>query len=354
MRIKELLQNVLLALSTVLVTLLVVEAGFRVHGCLENRGLFASANLDVPPPADAPATLGHLIRRAANPRIVYELKPGISAHFKGAHVTINEQGFRGPYRAPEKPDGVFRIVGLGDSIMFGYGVADGECYLRVLEDRMNELGLPFTTQVVNLAVPGYNTPMEVETLKAKGLVFRPDLVLIELVYNDLQLPNFLRRDAPVISFKKLFLYDWIRGRLKDRDRPKDGEPAGLELPPKEAVPKRYRGLAGWEAFERAMEELHRLAEAGSFELAVLVVAPNYEKSQGRLKEMTGDAERLGIPVLWIGSSLRRYLDERGLRDYLGSPLAYSSTDGHPSALGHRLAGERLLEMLSEEGLVRRD
>lgn len=60
------------------------------------------------------------------------------------HYDQNEFGFRGPNRALDKPDGVFRILVLGDSYTYGLGVANDETYCRVLENLLNES--PVTAQ----------------------------------------------------------------------------------------------------------------------------------------------------------------------------------------------------------------
>jgi lysophospholipase L1-like esterase len=307
-----------------------------------------------PPPAAQRAVLAHLIRRARNPKVIYELKPGITALYHGALLNVNEHGFRGPAYPHEKPADVLRIVGIGDSLMFGFGVGDDECYLALLERRLNEGSIGKRIQVVNTAVPGYNTVMEVATLSDKGLAFEPDLVLIQLVYNDLELPNFIRTQAPVFSFDRLFLKDFLSRRLRgsDEDAAQGLESQGLQFADRalrEAeVPEPYRNLAGWDAFDAAMAELRRLADERSFAVGVIVMAPH---RGGRTEEMANRAKKLGFPVLWANAAFHEYLEEEGFKEYLGSPLSLSEDDGHPSALGHSIAADWLARAIVEEGLI---
>ena len=112
-------------------------------------------------------------------------------------------------------------------------------------------------EAVNLAVPGYNAVMEVETLREKGLGFRPDIVIVEFIGNDLDLPNFIAAEPPVLSLRRWFLADFVKQRLRSRRRGA-GE-SGLVAAPREtwdlgkyrsepdSVPAAYRDLVGWPA-----------------------------------------------------------------------------------------------------------
>lgn len=83
----------------------------------------------------------------------------------------------------EKPDGVFRIVGLGDSFTFGYGVNVEDTYLARLERLLLESGT--NAEVINLGVAGLGTAEELRILQESGLQYDPDLVILGYYVNDL-------------------------------------------------------------------------------------------------------------------------------------------------------------------------
>jgi hypothetical protein len=66
----------------------------------------------------------------------------------------------------------FRIVLLGDSYTFGFGVAIDRHFFRLLENYLAN------TEVINLGVLGYGVDQMLLYFKQKGLPFRPDLVLM--------------------------------------------------------------------------------------------------------------------------------------------------------------------------------
>ncbi len=351
--------NLLLLALSLAFTALIAEAGLRLLGHFRNQGLLSTALASpVPIPENRKVTLGHMIRLSANPRIIYEFKPDLDVDFIDAPVTINAAGFRGPLYPEAKPPGTRRIVGLGDSFMFGHGVGDDAVYLRVLEDLLNSFATETRFETINTAVPGYNTVMEVETLRTRGLAYAPDIVLIHFVGNDLELPNFIRVEEPVLALDRSFLADLLRGAFASSTMRADLRRHGLERSPRvegarrfvddpDDAPPQYRSMVGWKAWDRAMEELAALAEEHDFHPILVTFSVTFARRQQRILEI---ARRLGIETLEVGQAFRGYLDEHGIEEYRGSPLALSDENMHPSVLGHRIAARFLYRRLCERRL----
>ena len=355
----------LLALGTTLLCLLLLELGARVAVHLENRGVLEIALArEVEIPADGLVELGHAVRLSTQDRIVYELKPDLEVVLDGTPLTTDSHGFRthGPELAAVA--GSRHIVGLGDSFMFGAGVEDGQTYLAVLQGLLEERRPDLGYRIVNTGVPGYNTVMEVETLKTKGLDFAPEIVVIEFVGNDLSLPNFIRSVKPVWTLRRSYFADFVRQRLghfRDKKLWRRLQLAGLENVDQDdtsglgnqtdpdLVPERYRDLVGWESYTRAMTELRDLAELHDFEVVSISLAPGNNPVEASALELS---QNLGFHVLDVGETYRAYLEVNPAPDFLHSPLALSPDDGHPSVLGHQLAGEVLFDFLLEEGILR--
>lgn len=102
-------------------------------------------------------------------------------------ITSNSAGMRGQREyAVEKPAGVRRVLMLGDSFVYGYGVEDDQVVSALLEDRLNALdrGAP-RWEVVNLAVSGFGQAEELVTWHARGAAYAPDVVLLFYFENDI-------------------------------------------------------------------------------------------------------------------------------------------------------------------------
>lgn len=349
--------NLLLACLSVILVLGVLEAGARLRARLIDRGVLAPSFIPPAlPAAGSPVSLAHMIRLSRNPRRIYELRPGLSVSFQGGHVTTDERGLRRP--SPLHLDReAGRIVGIGDSVMFGQGVDDDDTYLAVLGRRLAAGAGGQRWQIANTAVPGYNTVMEIEALRDAGLAFDPHVVVIEFVGNDLSLPNFIREPEPVWSLDRSFLAAFLRQRLEDRAQRLRAAPAEQSLawqrmvvaPPEPthpgefastpaSAPAAYRDMVGWEAYEGAMQSLAALAERRRFTVVWMLLVPGRQPLQDQAKAL---AASLGFVVVDAEHEVRRYLVEHGLPDYFRSPLAQAPDDGHPTPLGHQLAARAL-------------
>lgn len=177
-------------------------------------------------------------RLSPNPKIGYEPVPdfdyaGQRDSFHDYVGKSNSLGFRDREHPIEKVPGTFRILVLGDSVAAGQGVRWAkDNFPPLLEKGLIAGGLQ--AEVINFAVTGYNTQQEVETLRDKGLVFQPDLVLLSYCLNDRKrsdggiLPTLLEQEEqasgivrsranPVLTHSAL--YRFLRYRLPWKRQP---------------------------------------------------------------------------------------------------------------------------------------
>ena len=113
--------------------------------------------------------------------------PNISIHHTTpdyrVNIRTNSMGIRADQEFTcDKPEGVFRIIVLGDSFTFGYGVEVEQTYGAALERILVEQGT--SAEVINLGVSGAGTAEELIMLNNVGLRFDPDLVVVGYYSND--------------------------------------------------------------------------------------------------------------------------------------------------------------------------
>jgi lysophospholipase L1-like esterase len=118
-------------------------------------------------------------------------EPGEKKHLRTADtdelvsVRINDQGFRGADFAIEKPPGTVRVITLGASSTFGYGVRDHETYPHQLEEILSRTASPGTRfEVLNFGIPHSTSANLVALFVAEGLPLRPDVVTFYEGAND--------------------------------------------------------------------------------------------------------------------------------------------------------------------------
>jgi len=99
-------------------------------------------------------------------------------------LEFNELGLRDdPMSSPAKPEGVFRVLCLGDSFTLGYTVDRHDLFVDQLETWWNGEGRG--VDVINAGTEAYSTDQEVLWLIENGEAFDPDLVLLFPYENDI-------------------------------------------------------------------------------------------------------------------------------------------------------------------------
>jgi hypothetical protein len=127
----------------------------------------------------------HVLKRVSDdPDQVFAHSPGTSAHLMGVDVRINQHGLRGREIEYLKPAGTHRVLMLGDSLTFGWGVPEEDVTSVRLEQLLREKDPSQRWEVVNSGVGNYNTRMEVHYLEKEGLRYSPDVVVLNYFIND--------------------------------------------------------------------------------------------------------------------------------------------------------------------------
>jgi lysophospholipase L1-like esterase len=153
---------------------------------------------------------GNLEIYQPDPKLYWRLKPNQDCYTKidRKPVHINAHGTRGPEFSEQKPANTIRILSLGDSRTFGWGLADGETYSRLLERSLQQyLGAGKQVEVINAGVNAWSYPQMLVYFRELGLRYQPDFVILA----DANLwTQFSEKNSP--EFAKRFLW---RVRLKN-------------------------------------------------------------------------------------------------------------------------------------------
>ena len=253
--------------------------------------------------------------KSSNKKLVYEMRPNTEAY--GKYIATNSFGFRDREFSLAKPDGVYRIIAVGDSLAFGWQVRGEETFPKALERILNadaELEGPF--EVYNMGVSGYGADQELEVVKSKGLQFRPDCIVIAYCINDHRIGadaglwrHFTRGRTRTLDFIKL---KWMQVK---------------------------ENLSEKNMMERSYEDLAALSE----ETGIAVLATIFPHVFDTKPNTAIEAYCRGLGLLTV--DLFHAYNRVGVKDAL-------LHDGlHPSPLGHEIAGQELHRILKTACLL---
>jgi hypothetical protein len=367
-----------LALGSTIVTLLVLEGTVRLaHYFREDRRPLEVQLRSARAQAQSSMrdlNLGDIVQPSRYAGIVYELRPNVRGRFVDQPLLINSQGLRDYEYTRRKEPGTFRIVGVGDSSLFGWGVPLEESGLKVLERRLNEKFAGRKFEVINFAVPGYNTAMEAETFVQRCVEYAPDLVLLNFNTNDYDVPNFMRRPSDLATFRRSYLFD-LAYSVYEGVMGVDREPPSFDFPNRTTalrqaehldedpgLPNEYRYMVGAKGVVRALERLAAAARERAIPFVVFDVKaypgldPAYVRDEwrdGQRELLERESRRLGFHFLNTYPYYVKYLTDHPNAN--AQPVfALSAADGHPSTLAHSINADALFDYLVARELLASD
>lgn len=290
---------------------------------------------------------------------------------------INADGLRDKEYSLDKPENVFRVAVIGDSITFGHGVNQDQTYAKHLEWLLKKYNHANTTyEIINFGVTGYNSSQIVEQVKAKVLKYQPDLILYGYCLNDpqeysLEMVNLLKmKDISQETMSALS----SRSRLFMLVKYMLGRDGGMRKAIEKSLSKNFQRVdtredPQWDALDSGnfVEYFQGLYQQNEYWGRTL-------KDMDRLQTITAKAE---IPVVLIVFPLLRDLEsyqlgnvhsqvaamgqERGMYTYdlLNAYSAYEKKGKwklgvdslHPTAYGHQYTAVAIMNYLQKKSLL---
>jgi lysophospholipase L1-like esterase len=169
----KLARGLTIPLLGVIVTLLILEFALRFYftrfGSEEDRVLYVYSSEEIQ---------SKTARFIGLPYVGYGPSPDFPEH--------NQFGYRGPAVTLPKPEGVFRIVTLGASTTYGFGVTAAEAYPAQLQKVLREEHGYANVEVVNGGVMGYTSWETLANLEFRALELEPDLIIFYEAINDVE------------------------------------------------------------------------------------------------------------------------------------------------------------------------
>jgi lysophospholipase L1-like esterase len=327
-RLKRLLANLSLSGASLLVCLAVVEIVLRFNG------------------------YGNLEIYESDPVLYWKLKPQQHCFTKVDRkpVYINSHGTRGRDFMVPKPPHTLRIVSLGDSKTFGWGLTETETYSSVLEKLLQEkVGANRQVEVINAGVNAWSYYQLNAYFRDYALGYAPDFVLVadanlwtqfsekndaafvKKFRSRVRLKNFLRRFALYHYFVEIKLKDFY-ARYRTKFIPVD--------PQQDALFKEQQQKDPGAFFRDNLQSICRLSVSNQVQ-PVLIYIPTLDELNAAqpspvLKVKTEVSQELKAPLVDLSADLKSK----------GKELYLDADPVHLNAAGNALVAQRVFNVLT--------
>ena len=287
-----------------------------------------------------------------HPTLGWALRPGIREMtvFGDKVLNSNSRGLRGRREYDyAKPPGVTRLLVLGDSFTFGQDVSDDETYCHYLEQLLPG------AEVLNLGVHGYGHDQMLLYLREEGVKYKPDVVLLGFLYDDME--------RNLVGFR-----DYAKPRFEERGGRL--ELRGVPVPEPEELlrrePYRSRFLDLWTILRARWDWRSGAAEARMKRLTLMILDEIVQAARGAGarpvfaylpvwgEHMKADLELTERERFFFDYCRARGIQSLHLQRFFLSKLQAGETFqryGHWGALEHRTAAEGIAASLREQGLL---
>jgi hypothetical protein len=291
--------------------------------------------------------------------IIYELKPNLRTELFNKPFNTNSQGELGTKEySKDKSENIIRIIGVGDSVMSSWGNNPEDTYLEGLGRSLQNYASPMDIETINMSVPGYNTAIENSVIKEKALAYNPDLIIIGFVGNDMDLPNFIRKEVHAISYayfvlKQTFDYIYFQynhkfdNNIVSTDQLSDSSVSPFTMLDGSTVlrfqwdvgqvPEKYRYMVGWDNFLKQMKEISDIGNKNNIPILLLIDL--------RFLDKLPELESLGFHILIIDQKVDDYLKNHNLTN---KDIQLNSDDHHLNKLGHSIYSQIIYDYIMSD------
>lgn len=287
-----------------------------------------------------------------DPQLYWKLKPNQDCFTKidRQPVHINSHGTRGVDFATEKPADTLRILSLGDSRTFGWGLTDEETYSRRLTEAVQaKVGGGKRVELINAGVNAWSYPQMLVYFRDTALAYKPDYVVLaeanlwtqfteqnspEFVrqfMNRVRLKNFLRHFAIYHYVVEVQLQDFYQHN-REKFIPVD--------PKSDALFKAQQQSDPDSVFRAAIENICRVAQTNGIQPVLLFLPTANElldtNACAVLKVKRKVAADLSVPLVDLTADLSPS----------GKALYLDADPVHLNAAGNEIIARRLFECLT--------
>lgn len=261
-------------------------------------------------------------------------RPNKSMELMDVMVDINSDGHRDKEYPVTKTD-KHRIIFLGDSLTFGWGVKEEETFATLIEEDLNSQS---PTEVINFGTGNYNTEQEVNLFIDKGLKYDPDKVVLFYFINDAEITPE-KSGLWFLGYSQFISFYWSRINSLLNN-----------FLPSKSFQEYYESLynedqQGWINARKAIIQLRDICESKGIEFQVVLLPELHDVNNEIFANVYNNL------ALFLAENNIDYLNLAKLFENHPNQIELwvSYDDAHPNNIAHKKIAESTLEFISNKG-----
>jgi lysophospholipase L1-like esterase len=259
-----------------------------------------------------------------NPSIGHAHRKNYSGRLMNVMVHINSAGFRDKEYEITRNNNK-RIIFLGDSLTFGWGVEQNKIFPALIEEELASIS---PVEIINFGCGNYTTVQEVEQFEKLGLEYSPDAVFLFYFINDAEELTPYSHFS-FLSHSRLLTFIWTRVRHLFHNSTKPYSQYYSELYDNNHI--------GWTKAKESLQKLKLICSQHKIELKVFILPELHNLHD--------------YPFQEEHAMIRKFLEQEGVwcKDLTEAFHGYNNArelwvandDAHPNELAHRLIANRV-------------
>ena len=285
----------------------------------------------------------------------------------GHKVRSNSWGYRGP-EVPPKPDDVYRILVLGDSLTWGVGLTEDQRFTHIAEQKLSQMLPDKKFEVINFGFPGYPTVTERDELYKHYDDVKPDLIVVGFCLNDPQPKgqnDSIEREkyknalpGKLVTFLQKVFYrlglpyvSKLVGQLYYQPLVNSGKIPKWQ----DALQRTYEtDSKEWQGFITALQDIKKISDQHGLPTPIFAILnqgtyndkpTHYSKPDKELQRFLAWYKQAEAAANSVGFNSYNHVDEiiNQLDDQI---LSVNQYDAHPSAALNKIYGEKLADKVA--------
>jgi lysophospholipase L1-like esterase len=325
---KPLAFRLIAATLVIVVTLLICEVGFRDYTSVARIYDMEMHKYAL-----------NLKRASQLSGLSHEHVPNGKARLMGVDIATNSLGMRSRHEPAALDANTSRVLMLGNSVTFGWGVPDKGVFTDVAEETLNASANAPRTAILNAGIGNVNTRQELVLMNHLLDTVKPQIIVLHYFVDDAEVmepgkQHWLLRKSHLAAMA------YIRYR----------QAAFAMKPQTGSLGNYYLDLykpdsAGWRDVQSAVEEMHKICAKKNIKFGILLQPDLHNlKSDSPQAQALKVAENLfrsqGIPCHGTSEAMAAAAGGDG------NKLWVAQDDAHPNSLGHKAMGAELASFLT--------